>query len=193
MPWFDGKTATEVLPDASEATRVARFLLALHQPAPAEAPSSPVRGVPLASQSDKVMSRIKRLEYSDSVPAMKLDRMWQRAAAAATAPDRRWIHGDCHAGNVIVDNGRLTAIIDWGDVCGGDVATDLVVAWSLFDDDDTRWRFFDTYGADEATWLRATGWGVYFGTVLVEAGLVNSPAHARQGYDLLERLHRDLR
>jgi aminoglycoside phosphotransferase (APT) family kinase protein len=43
-----------------------------------------------------------------------------------------WLHGDLHPFNLVVNQGRLSAVIDFGDLCAGDPATDLAVAWMLF-------------------------------------------------------------
>jgi aminoglycoside phosphotransferase (APT) family kinase protein len=44
---------------------------------------------------------------------------------AATATERVWIHGDLHPRNVLVNQGRFCAVLDWGDVTAGDAAADL--------------------------------------------------------------------
>ncbi|MER7151067.1 phosphotransferase [Streptomyces lydicus] len=42
------------------------------------------------------------------------------------------LHGDLHPANILVDRGRIRAVIDFGDITSGDPATDLSVAWMLF-------------------------------------------------------------
>jgi aminoglycoside phosphotransferase (APT) family kinase protein len=66
----------------------------------------------------------------------------------------RFVHGDLIAGNVLVDGGRLAAVIDWGSAGWADPAQDLSPAWAIFDGASRR-RFRDAIGADDATWLRA--------------------------------------
>jgi aminoglycoside phosphotransferase (APT) family kinase protein len=59
-------------------------------------------------------------------------RAWDQALAAPTDVEPTWIHGDLHPRNILVDRGRLSAVIDWGDVTRGDPATDLAAIWMLF-------------------------------------------------------------
>src|SRR3984957_20415092 len=49
VPWFDGEIAAVAPPLQGEARELARFLMALHVPAPAEVERNPARGCPLAS------------------------------------------------------------------------------------------------------------------------------------------------
>jgi aminoglycoside phosphotransferase (APT) family kinase protein len=70
-----------------------------------------------------------------------------------------WLHGDLHPSNMLTLDGRLSAIIDFGDITAGDPATDLAVAWMLFENAE-RDRFRSTIGVDEATWRRAAGWAL---------------------------------
>ncbi len=90
-----------------------------------------------------------------------------------------WIHGDLHPGNLLVRDGRLSGVLDFGDISAGDPATDLSVAWMLLRGS-ARSRFFDlTCGAngwiDRDTWTRARGWAL----VLAAAYLANAGANDR--------------
>ena len=74
-----------------------------------------------------------------------------------------WLHGDLHARNMIVRHGHLAAIIDWGDICAGDRATDLAGAFMLVPDQlDVVQQHA---GADDATWQRARGWAANFAVI----------------------------
>ena len=73
------------------------------------------------------------------------------------------------------------------------MAIDLAVAWSLFDDGADRDELLCAYGADGNARARARGWAVFFGLILVQAGLVNAPRHARQGRAILRRLAHDVK
>ena len=66
-------------------------------------------------------------------------------------------HGDLHPGNVLTQNGRLAAVIDWGVAAIGDPAIDLMPTWSMFTGD-ARATFRKDIGADATAWLRASGW-----------------------------------
>jgi aminoglycoside phosphotransferase (APT) family kinase protein len=70
-----------------------------------------------------------------------------------------WVHGDIAAGNLLVREGRLSAVIDWGTLGVGDPACDLIVAWELFDAD-SREVLRNELGVDDATWARSRGWAL---------------------------------
>ena len=71
----------------------------------------------------------------------------------------RWYHGDLAAENLLVAEGRLTALLDFGGLSVGDPAVDLVVAWEVLDPP-AREVFRDLVGVDEATWLRGRAWAL---------------------------------
>jgi len=161
VPFLPGEIAARTQPaDPGEAaTALGEFLAALHLPAPADAPVSPSRGIPLVGRAAGVMSRLPHLDdASERAVAM---RVWE---TAVTAPEWGgppvWLHGDLHPANILVDRGRVGAVIDFGDITAGDPATDLAVAWMLLP---TRQRtqFRRMYGrADDGTWARARGWAL---------------------------------
>jgi len=100
-----------------------------------------------------------------------------------------WLHGDFHARNVVVDEGRITGVIDWGDLTAGDRATDLAAVWMLFADPEARSRALSSSGSvTQATYMRAKGWAVGFGVTLLDSGLVDHPRHAVMGEKTLCRL-----
>jgi aminoglycoside phosphotransferase (APT) family kinase protein len=70
-----------------------------------------------------------------------------------------WIHGDIAAGNLVVRDGRLSAVIDWGGLGIGDPACDLIVAWELFDAE-SREVLRRELDIDDATWARSRGWAL---------------------------------
>lgn len=68
-----------------------------------------------------------------------------------------WFHGDIAAGSLLVADGQLTAVIDFGTSGVGDPACDLVIAWTMFAGDSRR-AFRQAVGQDGGTWARARGW-----------------------------------
>lgn len=94
---------------------------------------------------------------------------------AATATERVWIHGDLHPRNVLVSQGRLAAVLDWGDMTAGDAATDLAALWWLFDLDG-HGEFWSAYPrVSPATWHRARAWAALFGLSFLSFGLPGDP------------------
>jgi aminoglycoside phosphotransferase (APT) family kinase protein len=189
VPWLTGRPASESPLLMDEAGTLARFLNALHTPAPAIAPRNPVRGIPLGERSHVVTPRLERLRQVSTLIDSDITRIWEQALAAPTNAVDHWLHGDLHPANVLAENGRITAIIDWGDVCAGDRATDLASLWMLLPDPAARERAMAACdGVDEATWQRARGWAVSFGTVLLEAGLQDNSTYAVTGANTLRNL-----
>lgn len=165
VPWFDGVRVAD-LPLAERdalAGEVAAALRALHVVAPADAPRNPVRGVPLRERDGVVRGRL--------AGSRGLAALWDAGLAAPewSRPDV-WVHGDVHPGNLIARGGRLEAVIDFGDMCAGDPACDLAVAWTAFGPAGrVRLRADLGDGYDDAMWARAGAWAVAFATLLRDA------------------------
>jgi aminoglycoside phosphotransferase (APT) family kinase protein len=85
-----------------------------------------------------------------------------------------WLHGDVGPGNLLARSGRLTAVIDFGNLAVGDPACDLAIAWSWFDSS-ARDAFRSTLAIDDSTWLRARAWGLWK-ALIVGAGLARTNA-----------------
>ena len=109
----------------------------------------------------------------------------RRVWAAALARPRWggapvWVHGDLHPANILVERGRISGILDFGDITSGDPATDLSVGWMLLRAE-CREEFRDSYGSASAhgvgedTWARARGWAL----TLALAFLANSADNPR--------------
>lgn len=160
--WLPGRSAAEERPsDPRLAARtLAAFVQALHQPAPAEAPANPARGVALAHCAAAVEQRV--VELGSAIDGGCVVASWR--ALQATPPwsgPPLWLHGDLHPANLLTFDGRLSAVIDFGDLTAGDPATDLAVAWMLFGPDERR-SFRTHVGVDDFTWRRAAGWALHF-------------------------------
>jgi aminoglycoside phosphotransferase (APT) family kinase protein len=71
-----------------------------------------------------------------------------------------WVHGDLLPGNLLVVDGRLSAVIDFGGLNVGDPACDLQPMWNVFAGQ-SRDRFRAALDIDDASWLRGRGWALY--------------------------------
>jgi aminoglycoside phosphotransferase (APT) family kinase protein len=89
-----------------------------------------------------------------------LTRLWERCLATPlqAGPDV-WIHADLMPGNLLLQDGRLAAVIDLGTVCVGDPAVDLMPAWNLLPAG-ARDTYRRALGVDDATWERGRGWAI---------------------------------
>jgi aminoglycoside phosphotransferase (APT) family kinase protein len=190
IPWLAGRTADLDRPGADQAGPLAGFLRALHQPAPDEAPRNPVRGVPLQPRIEAVGARLERLAGRTEVVTSRIRDVWSDALDAPAARTRTWLHGDLHARNVLAQDGRLTGVIDWGDITAGDAATDLASLWMLLPHAAARARAMDAYGQDDPDlWRRARGWAVLFAAFLLDTGLEDHPQHAAMGQAVFGHLN----
>lgn len=147
---------------------MAGFLRALHLDAPAEAPANPARGMPLRTltrQFDEQFQAVASLVSGD------VRGIWEDAVSA---PDREgppvWLHGDLRPANVVVSDGTLSGVIDFGELRAGGPATDLAAAWQLLPAGATS-RFLDAYAEADASMIRrARGWAVLQALSLVGIG-----------------------
>lgn len=193
LPWLTGVTADQQEPDRHQAQRFGAFLRSLHVPAPPNAPSNPFRGVPLHHRAAFVEERMQRLGQKSNPIDPDIKHIWQQALNAPMDVEATWIHGDLHPRNVLVEEGAIAGIIDWGDMTAGDCATDLAAIWMLFSHPEVRQQAIATYGdASEATLQRARGWAVFFGVVLLDTGLVDNPRYAVIGERTLRRIAEDV-
>jgi aminoglycoside phosphotransferase (APT) family kinase protein len=193
VPWLLGQSADLSEPDSTQIIPFMSFLTALHIAAPIDAPVNPYRGVPLVQRAAVIEARLARLE-SQTELITPIKTSWQRALMAPIDRPSTWIHGDLHARNILVEDGNISGVIDWGDLTSGDIATDLAAIWMLFDDPTARQFALATYGGlsgshlSEATIHRSIGWAILFGVVLLDTGLVDNPRHARMGERTLRRV-----
>lgn len=166
--WVSGEPADRTpISLAESAETLAGFLKALHQKAPADAPVSPMTGVRL---SDVANGLEQWFPYTGASEAA-VRRIWDTAVAApAWQGSPVWLHGDLHPANIVVVDGALSGVIDFGELCAGDPATDLAAAWLLLPAGAAQ-RFFDTYGdVDDAMLQRSLGWAVRKALALLSIG-----------------------
>jgi aminoglycoside phosphotransferase (APT) family kinase protein len=159
-----GAASLSAAAGARAAVVLAGFLHALHHPAPPDAPRSPFRGVPLAMRSESVARAL------DSAPPGQRTAVEQAWADALRSPMHagpdRWLHGDLHGLNVLAARGWISGVIDFGDLCAGDPATDLACAWLILDRGG-REQLRERAAADDAAWGRGRGWAVFFGLMFL--------------------------
>lgn len=162
--WLDGEVATvEALADSYEAAvELAGFLTALQRFAPEGIPAEGARD-DLTVRSLVARDRATRAalaEVDGAFDTAAMTELWD-AAISAPAWDRPpvWFHGDFHTGNLLTAGGRLSAVIDFGELGIGDPACDLTIAFTLMSAG-PRAAFRAALGVDDATWARGRGWAL---------------------------------
>ena len=174
--WIDGAHPEVVDPDTSVdqrreglAKNLATVVRALRQAeVPTRAVDSPhlqwYRGEPLATMDQATRENIERCRTLEGF-GFDLDaaeQIWAEAMKLPGAADRttpRWYHGDLAAENLLVHDGALAAVLDFGGLSVGDPTVDLVVAWEVLDPP-ARALFRRQVGVDDATWLRGRAWAL---------------------------------
>ncbi len=189
VPWLPGTAADIAPPDEDQAEPLAFFLTCLHVAPPPDAPRSEVRGVPLSKRAAVVEDRLRRLQAKTTVVTKSVWEAWREALEVPWDGEATWIHGDLHARNVLVEDGSITGVIDWGDITSGDKATDLASIWMLLPSAASRRRAMEAYpDRSEELWARARGWAILFGALLLDTGLQDHPRHARMGELTMRRV-----
>ena len=162
--WLKGDDATvqRVTDENQLAVDLAQFLAALQQIDPTGGPSpgehNVFRGEPLAARDRRTRAAIDSL--SDAIDVGAVTAAWDSALESPVwGLPPLWIHGDLDARNLLVEDGRLSAVIDWGCLGVGDPACDVMVAWKVLTAD-TRAIFRNALSVDESTWARARGWAL---------------------------------
>lgn len=158
MTWVPGEPLDHgsISRGAHAAHTLADFLQALHVKAPAEAPIATDRGTHPRNCTDGFENFLQAVAPHNIAADVRA--VWDEAVATqAWEGPPVWVHGDLHPANVVVSDGTLSGIIDFGDMFAGDPAWDLAAAWVLLPAG-TATQFFDTYAqADEAAIRRARG------------------------------------
>jgi aminoglycoside phosphotransferase (APT) family kinase protein len=136
---------------------LAAFLKALHVQAPADAPDASRYGAHPRECTGGFEHFLRDVDLGGFAED-EIRAVWDEAVAALEWQGPPvWVHGDLHPANVVVADGTLAGIVDFGAVCAGDPASDLAAAWVLLPAGGAS-RFFDSYAqADDATIRRARG------------------------------------
>ncbi|MER5336580.1 aminoglycoside phosphotransferase family protein [Micromonospora sp. NPDC002717] len=166
--WLDGDEAvhTPVTDEHAMARQLATLIEELQQVTITDGPlsgeHSGMRGLPLAVRDPVVRQALANITSFDTAAATAA---WEAAVRTpAWQGPPVWSHGDLHPGNVLVDNGVLSAVIDWEMLSVGDPALDLSGAWMLLTEAG-RETFRNSLTIDDDTWARGRGWALCIGVI----------------------------
>ena len=176
--WISGET----LADTNEidkfvlAKDLAEFLVSLQAIDTAGGPPSGehnfYRGGSLSVYDAQTKEAINILE--EKIESDAATALWETALVNTWKHPPVWVHGDVSAGNLLVRDGKLSAVIDFGGLCVGDPACDYAIAWTFLDKK-SRDVFKRALKPDEDTWLRGCAWALWK-ALIVEAGMTDSNA-----------------
>lgn len=179
--WLPGENANGTIEDLEQAAiDLAAFVAALRRIDTADAFPRPPRhrGAPLVEFDEAVRRSVA--ELGDRIDGDATLRSWQESldAPAWDGPEV-WVHGDLLPGNLLVVDGRLSAVIDFGGLNVGDPACDLQPAWNVFAGS-SRQRFRSELDVDDASWLRGRGWALLQAVVALPYYWETNPGMVRQ-------------
>ncbi len=177
--WIEGDVAipTNIADLCDFAKDLAHFLIAFQRidsaGGPAAGPHSFYRGGSLKVYDEQMRQAIDVLK--DKIEGDIATEIWDRALNTHWNDLPVWVHGDISAGNLLVQNGKLSAVIDFGQLAVGDPSCDLMIAWTLFEGE-SRDAFRSILSLDSDTWDRARAWTLWKAMV-VAAGFTNPSNH----------------
>ena len=162
--WLEGENAAiDRIDDLSQLARdLADFLNVLRSIDADQAPPPGVdnffRGGELSVYDAQTRECVDELQ--DVVDAKASIAIWESALEAKWKGAPLWLHGDVAVGNLLVERGKLCAVIDFGQLAAGDPSCDVTIAWTLFSGA-SRETFRAKLSIDEGTWMRGRGWGLW--------------------------------
>jgi len=184
-PWLEGEHPN----GDADAESLAAFVAALHA---IELDGGPPtrRGRSLAEVQGED-ARAALLELDGLIDVRAATAAWEEALAAPVwdAPPV-WIHGDLLPGNLLVRDGSLTGVIDWGGVGVGDPACDMVAAWGALSAG-SREVFRRALDVDDATWARGRGWALSIGLIALPYYVDTNPVFAETARVLIREVLED--
>lgn len=192
--WLPGAVATRdnVSSLSAFATDLARFLRALQSVDPTGGPGRKLRGGSLERWRPQAEASLAALSRARSIDTDAATAIWKAATEARFESEAVWFHGDVAAGNLLVSDGRLSAVIDFGGLGVGDPACDMTIAWTLFDAASRR-AFRRTVGVSDAIWNRGKGWALWKAMIVVSGMIETNALEAASSGYAIDQLTADYR
>lgn len=189
--WIDGQAAIVAGVDdlTGFAGALAGFLTALRQVDPTGGPRPGqhnwFRGGPLLTYDGETRRAIEALR--GRIPGDTATEIWQTALDATRQEPPVWFHGDIAAGNLLVKDGRLAAVIDFGTSGIGDPSCDLAICWTMLSGP-SREAFRSGLSVDPAMWARGRGWALWKALITYARAQGTDGAEARTAGYVLDQI-----
>lgn len=192
--WIEGDTAAVApIGDMDDfAARLARFIHALQSidtkgaPHPTYGNFSYIGG--LWAYDGEVRRAVAALE--GKIDATSAIALWEKACKTSWHGEPVWVHGDLSAGNLLVQEERLCAAIDFGGLAVGDPACDLVITWKFLQGK-SREKFRRMLPYDDGTWARARAWALWKAMVVAARFIRTNPVEAAHPWRTIEEVIKD--
>jgi len=180
-PHYEHENEYELL-----AKDLACFLNELHGIGLPKGPSSR-RGISLKERDVETQKAIGELERDIDVSSVTS--LWnQLSNTPSWNKEPVWVHGDFLPGNILVQNNRLSAVIDFSDVGIGDPACDLIIAWSLFKPHSIKIFRNNLEHIDNDTWERGRGWALSIALIMLPYYKYSNPTLASLARQMIENV-----
>ncbi|OPA78738.1 acetyltransferase [Paenibacillus selenitireducens] len=186
--WLEGETLThKIINDLNQFARdLGTFLVQLQSidvsGGPLAGKHNFYRGGALAVYDEESRNAIEN--NRDTFNEHVLKEIWELALGSKWDSDPVWVHGDIAPGNLLVKDGKLCAVIDFGILGVGDPSCDAAMAWTFFDDN-SRKIFKTVLNMDEETWNRARGWALWKALITYDGNKNTSKAMAEESYKII--------
>jgi aminoglycoside phosphotransferase (APT) family kinase protein len=192
--WIAGDPVTEetVKDMPGLAADLASFLAAMYRIDPADGPRPGLhnwyRGGPVAVYDEDTRKALAALHgHIDTTLAAEV---WQAALNCPIDGPPVWFHGDAQPGNLLLQEDRLGAVIDFGTSGVGDPSCDTTIAWTFFSGESTR-VFKERLPVDAATWVRGRGWAIWKAMIVLVRALEDDPRDAAYTKNVIEKILAD--
>ena len=192
--WLEGDVATTAnINDLNNfAFNLAQFLAALQsidsKNGPQPGQHNFYRGGYIKTYDAETRQAIAMLK--DKIDPKAATAIWKTALDSTWAGPPVWVHGDISSGNLLVQDGRLTAVIDFGLMCVGDPACDLAIAWTFFEGE-SRATFQSTLKLDADTWARGRAWALWKALSYISSGKTDMNFEAQRAWLTIEQLTKE--
>jgi len=132
-------------------------------------------------------SRYAIENVSDTFNEYILLEIWELALDSKWDSEPLWVHGDIAPGNILIKDGKLCAVIDFGILGVGDPACDAAMAWTFFDNN-SRKVFKKVLNMDEGTWNRARGWALWKALITYNSHKNSNDIIAEESYHVIHTI-----
>jgi aminoglycoside phosphotransferase (APT) family kinase protein len=193
--WIEGDTAASAqITDLSDfAKSLAQFLIALQsidpKDGPLPGPHCFYRGDALTRYDTETREAIATLK--GKIDADAATKVWETGVATTWGRWPVWVHGDISPNNLLVKDGELSAVIDFGQLTLGDPACDLAIAWTFFEGQSREVFRAAILPMDPETWARGKGWALWKALIIAADPTLANTVLATQSWHIIDQVLED--